>query len=154
MRFLLWPAAVLFFAAPAAHAQPDPGAADPEAAVRAVVSSLFDAMRANDSTGVRAVMHPEARLLTVAQRNGQHRLIETDIDAFVRAVGTSAVSFDERVDEVEVRVDDGLATAWMAYRFYAGEQFSHCGVNAMHLALDEAGWRLVHIMDTRRTGCE
>ncbi len=47
-------------------------------------------------------------------------------------------------------VDDGLAVAWTPYRFYAGDQFSHCGTNAFTLALDGQGWRIVQIVDTRR----
>lgn len=153
MPRLLFAALVLVFSA-GASAQTDPGSVDPEKAVRDVVAQLFDGMRANDSTAVRAVFHPDARLMTVLSQEGQHRLVEADIDAFVRAVGTSPVPYDERVRSVDVRVDDGLATAWMAYLFFAGDQFSHCGVNAMQLVQDAAGWRIIQVIDTRRTGCE
>ena len=133
---------------------PDPGAANPEAAVRATVARLFDGMRARDSSAVAATLHPHARLMTVVQDGEGHRLVEGDLGRFKTAVAASPVRLDERVDDVEVRLDDGLATAWMAYRFYAGDRFSHCGVNAMQLALGADGWRIVHIMDTRREGCE
>ena len=74
------------------------------------------------------------------------------------AVADAPVTFDERVGEVEVRVDDGLATAWMPYRFYAGDRFSHCGVNAMQFVRyappgEAPRWRIVQIIDTRRTTC-
>lgn len=145
---------VLACAQPQTGAGPSPGAADPEAAVRAVVAQLFDGMRARDTAMVRATLHPAARLQSVVRRGETHHIEEGDLDGFVAALGASTVTWDERLGDVEVRVDDGLATAWMAYRFYAGETFSHCGVNAMQLALTTSGWQIVQIMDTRRTGCE
>ena len=140
--------------AAAAQTGPSPGAAEPDAAVRATVAQLFDGMRARDTLAVRATLHPEARLMSVVRRGDAHHVETGSLDAFVAALGASEIPWDERVDDVDVRVDDGLATAWMAYRFYAGEQFSHCGVNAMQLALTPSGWQIVQIMDTRRTGCE
>lgn len=144
---------LVLLAAPAA-AQPDPGSARPVEAVRAAVAQLFDGMRARDTTAVRAVLHPDARFSTVTRSGEQHALAPGDPDAFVAALGASTVTWDERLGEVDVRVDDGLATAWMAYRFYAGDQFSHCGVNAMQLVQDAAGWRILNLIDTRRRGCE
>ena len=143
-------------AAPILHAQDTTGLADPEAAVRAVVTELFDAMRAADSSRVRAVFHPDARLhTTVRQGDGTTALHEGSIEDFVTAVGTPHdAMWDERVDTIDVRVDDGLATAWMAYRFYAGDQFSHCGVNAIQLVHTDDGWKMLNLVDTRRRGCE
>lgn len=122
-----------------------------EAAVRAVIDQLFDGMRAGDSTAVRAAFHPEARLMSVGMRDGRAVLRADAVDAFVKAVGTphDAV-WDERLGRVEIRVDGALATAWTAYRFYAGEQFSHCGVNAFQLFEGERGWQIIQITDTRR----
>lgn len=153
MRALALALLALATGVPAA-AQPDPGSADPEAAVRAAVAQLFDGMRARDTTAVRAVLHPNARFSTVTRSDETHALMEGDPEAFLTALGGTPIAWDERIGEVEVRVDDGLATAWMAYRFYAGDQFSHCGVNAMHFVQDAAGWRLFNIVDTRRRGCE
>lgn len=155
MRRLLAAVFVLLTALPAlAQDGPDPSSADPEAAVRATVARLFDGMRARDSSMVASTLHPDARLLSVVREGERHRMIAGDLGRFKAALVASPVVWDERVDDIEVRVDDGLATAWMAYRFYAGDQFSHCGVNAMHLAQGADGWRIVHLMDTRREGCE
>jgi hypothetical protein len=43
---------------------------------------------------------------------------------------------------------------WTRYAFYAGEQFSHCGVDAIQLGWTVDGWRIVALADTRRReGC-
>ncbi len=83
-------------------------------------------------------------------------LREDAIDAFVAAVGTPHDEvWDERIWNVQVRVDGNLATAWMDYAFYLGERFSHCGVNAFQLFRGPEGWRIIQIADTRRReGCQ
>lgn len=133
---------------------PVAASAQSEAAeVRAAVYRLFDGMRDGDSTAVRAHFHPNATLYSVfATPEGERRVAATPIDRFVEAVGTPREEvWDERVGEIEVRIDGDLATAWMPYAFYLGHTFSHCGVNAFHLARTEEGWRTIHITDTRRT---
>jgi len=126
-----------------------------EEAVIAVVVGLFDAMRAADSVAFRAAMHPEARLTTVADRDGRSSIQVVPMNAFISAVGTArAEVWDEWISRPEVRVDGNLATAWMNYSFYRGGQFSHCGVNAMQLHRGDQGWRILQIADTRRQdGC-
>lgn len=128
----------------------------PEAEVRATVDRLFDGMRAGDSTVVRSVLHPTARLLSVDVRDGAPRIQAVPIDRFVAAVGAPHDQvWDERIRNVEIRVDDRLATAWMDYAFYLGDTLSHCGVNAFQLFRAPEGWRIVQIADTRRSqGCE
>ena len=47
-----------------------------------------------------------------------------------------------------------LASVWVPYEFYLGDKFSHCGVDAFHLARFEDGWKIIGLADTqRREGC-
>ncbi|MCH7639846.1 MAG: nuclear transport factor 2 family protein [Bacteroidetes bacterium] len=155
MRAIFLALALLIFA-PVAVAQPTNATQDPVAAVRAVVMELFDAMRAGDSTRVRDVFHEDARLHSSFSHEGVPMIGGGDsADGFVTVVGTPHDEvWDERVGEIHVRVDEGLATAWMDYRFFLGEAFSHCGVNAIQLVLTEDGWKMLNVVDTRRSGCE
>lgn len=143
--------ALVLLAAPAA-AQDAPASADtPEGAV----ARLFDGMRARDSSVVASVLHPDLRLMTVMQApDGAVRLGESPRAGFLEAVAGAPVVLDERIADLEVRTDGALATAWMTYRFYAGEQFSHCGVNAIQLARLDGRWQMIHVMDTRRRECD
>jgi hypothetical protein len=143
----------------AALAAPAPAAAqeNEEAAVMAAVEAMFDAMRAGDSAAMRAVLHPAATGASVSVREGVPTLTrEESLDGFVQAVGTPHEEvWDERIWDAEVRVDGNLATAWMNYAFYLGDEFSHCGVDAFQLFKGEDGWKVFHIADTRRReGCE
>lgn len=125
-----------------------------EQEVRNVIQRLFDGMRRGDSTLVRSTFHPTVRLQSATIRDGQTILSTESIDAFVTAVGTPHPRvWDERVSELEIRIDDPLATAWMNYRFFLGDQFSHCGVNALQLLRGASGWQIIQIVDTRRASC-
>ena len=152
MRLRLLLTSVFFFIASAAAAQE----AERDSVV-APLGRLFDGMRAGDSTAVRAAFHPTARLLSVVQDSaGAFAVRETAVDRFVEAVGQPHEAvWDERIGAVDVRIDGGMATAWVPYAFYLGDQFSHCGVNAVDLVRTSEGWRILHLTDTRRTSdCE
>jgi len=53
-----------------------------------------------------------------------------------------------------IHVDGALASIWVDYWFFAGDRFSHCGVDAILLARQGGTWRIFSIVDTRQTtGC-
>ena len=133
-----------------ATAQEDARTADEEAVI-AVVVQLFDGMRAGDSDVVRQTLAPEARLVATSTRDGESVLRTVDIDRFVEAIGEPRDEvWDERLWNIEVRIDDNLATVWTEYAFYVGENLSHCGVDAFQLFRSRDGWKIFQIADTRR----
>lgn len=141
---------------PATSAQPDdPSASSAEQAVRATLNALFDGMRAGESAAVRGVFADGAQVRAVEQTGDTTKVQGQSADAFARAVGQPHDAiWDERVWDVKIRVDGPMATAWMSYAFYLGEEFSHCGVNSMQLVHREGGWKIVHIIYTRRQDCD
>lgn len=141
----------------AAQATPA-GAASEQAAVMTVIRSLFDGMRAGDSTMVRAVFDPRARMISVSQRNGRTIVnVESSADNFAKAVGTPHPEvWDERIRNEKVQIDGPLASVWVDYAFFAGSRFSHCGIDHFLLTKTDAGaWKVLELSDTRRTtGCD
>lgn len=128
-----------------------------EAAVKAAIQQLFDGMRAGDSSRVRAVFYPGARMQTVFyDQKGNPSIREASLEAFLQQIGTPrTVVFDERIRRYEIRVDDLLATAWTEYAFYLDSDLRHCGTNAFQLFKSADGWKITQITDTRHTkGCE
>ncbi|NJL13649.1 MAG: nuclear transport factor 2 family protein [Microscillaceae bacterium] len=124
-----------------------------EKAVLKTVYALFEGMRAGDSLQVKAVFHPQARLMTtsVSSQNQETSVREESPWDFARAIGQPHDQvYDERLRTSEVRIDGPLATVWTEYTFYLGEQKSHCGVNAFQLIKTAAGWKILLITDTRR----
>jgi hypothetical protein len=127
----------------------------PEAEVRAVVNALFDAMRAADGQAAAVLFHPDAELHSISEQDGQPILRSDPAAPFIEAIGTARTQvWDERISDIEVRLDGRLATAWMRYSFFIDETFVHCGVNVFQLFRGTAGWQIIQITDTRRQdGC-
>ena len=126
------------------------------AAVVAVITRLFDGMRARDTAAMRSVFHPTALLLSSSIRNGTPVVSSDPIDAWISSIGKAppGAVLDERLMNTTVHIEDGLASVWTEYEFWAGERFSHCGVDAMLLGKTSDGWKLLSIADTRRrVGC-
>ncbi|MGH7665422.1 MAG: nuclear transport factor 2 family protein [Gemmatimonadaceae bacterium] len=155
LTFSLLAAAVL--ATPDAHGQTAPPTKQADsAAVLAAVQRTFDAMRTHDTLVLRAVFDSGARIVATSYDSlGSPRSRSLPIDRFIAAVGSATVPWNERIWNPEVRIDDNIATVWTAYDFHAGQEFSHCGTDAIQLVRRTDGWKIVHIIDTHRTaGCE
>ncbi|MCJ8290722.1 MAG: nuclear transport factor 2 family protein [Crocinitomicaceae bacterium] len=119
--------------------------------VRLIIDQLFEGMKSGDSSLVRGAFHSDARAYTSYEKEGAYQLHAGSIDDFVNAVGTPHDEvWDERISNVVIQIDDGLAQVWMDYSFYVGDQFSHKGVNAMQLAHLDGRWQIIHLADTRR----
>lgn len=125
-----------------------------EAAVAEVVEALFRHMKAGDADAMRALLHDDARLVTTALGGGVPPARIVPIDGWLEGVRTSERELDERIYDMEVRVDQGLATVWTGYDLLVDGTFSHCGVDAFQLVRTGAGWRIIQVADTRRQeGC-
>ena len=149
MRFLLSALALLLAGSAELQAQ------QAEREVLAVVQQLFDGMRAKDTARMRALLHPQARMVNPGVRDGAVVISVDSPDRWLAGVGAAADGpLDERTRNPLVHVDGALASVWVEYTFYVGERLSHCGVDAFHLVRTTEGWRIIDLADTRRReGC-
>ncbi len=121
-------------------------------AAYAVVTKLFDAMRARDTSAMRAAFVPNASLQSLEEDGVRF----DPIDAWIGGIGRArpGLLLDERLANPIVHVDGNLASVWVDYWFFAGERLSHCGVDAVLLTKQGGAWRIFSVVDTRRTqGC-
>lgn len=129
-------AAALSLAPALAHAQTP--AAD-EAAAVAVVERMFEGMRTADSAMVRATFAPGARFAMLDTRSTPAVIRYEPVDGWLRAIAGSNKRWDERIYDVQVRVDGAVR---------------HCGVNAVELSRGADGWLVTQMSDSRRReGC-
>jgi hypothetical protein len=130
---------------------------DSAAPVIAPIQQFFDGMRTSDTSLIKQTLYPGVSLKTVAAtKEGTFELKDGDMDDFLNAVGTPHDKvFDERILSYDVKLDGPMASVWTPYRFYLGEEFSHCGVNVFQMIQTPEGWKIASIMDTRRRkGCD
>ncbi|MEL6390903.1 MAG: nuclear transport factor 2 family protein, partial [Bacteroidota bacterium] len=131
--------------------------ANQEAAIKSTITTMFDGMRAADSTMIQPLFLEGASLYTVYQdQQGKILKRKTDAMDFASAAGQPHdAMWDERIWSYDIKVDWPLASVWTEYTFYLGDRLSHCGVNVFELINNKSRWMISSITDTRRTtGCK
>ncbi len=135
---------------------PQPAYATDSAAIHQAMVSLFDGMRSRDTAAMRSFFHEPAAMRSAYVRQGQNTISSDGIDAWITGVAgaPAGLLLDERIGPPEIRVDGNLASVWVYYEFYAGDNFSHCGVDSIQYGRTEAGWKIILLSDSkRREGC-
>lgn len=124
----------------------------PEDSVKAVINTMFDAMRAADATMFQSVFGDSALLQTISRNKEGKTIIRNEsIKEFATSVGTAPKgALDERISFETIRIDGPLASVWTPYSFYYNGKFSHCGVNSFQVVRIDGIWKLQYIIDTRR----
>jgi hypothetical protein len=141
-----------------AIAAPVPAAAQDDAdraAVLAVLDRLFDGMRAHDGDMVRSVFADGAVMIGTEAGDGAPRTTVRPAEGFAQAVADGEGVWDEPYWDPIIHIQDHLATVWTKYAFYLGEEFSHCGIDAVILGRGPDGWKIAAVADSReRENCE
>lgn len=126
-----------------------------ESNIRYLLTEFFVAMKAKNTQVIQDSFHSEAVMHTTLGKGGYATLGHAKVADFLTRVGTSQAVLDEEILSIEIRIDGNMAHAWTPYKFYVDGNFSHCGVNSFQLIKTEMGWKIVHIIDTRRKeGCD
>lgn len=123
--------------------------AQQEADVVATLQGLFDALETGDEDLLRSVTDPSLVMHFSETRNGETTFGSSTLDGLAERITSSDVALIERMWDPIVVVNGPLATIWTPYDFYAGEAFSHCGVDAANLMSGPDGWRIVALSWTR-----
>ena len=124
----------------------------PEKEVQTTIEVLFEGMLEADGQKVADSFTSDAIMQTIVKNEqGEVAIRSGDLEAFVNSIGSAEPGrLNEKIGGYEIKVDGELASAWTPYEFYVGEDFSHCGVNSFQLMKTSDGWKIFHIVDTRR----
>lgn len=125
--------------------------------VMLVVNNVFEAMRTSDSTLLKKGFTENPNTFTVFKdAEGKSQFVEGDFQRFINGVGSKKDKiWDEPIWNEKVEIDGDLASVWVDYAFYLGDQFLHCGVDAFHLFRKDGVWKIFHLVDTRKKiGCD
>ena len=116
------------------------------------IHALFDGMREGDGDKVRSAFAEQA----IFYRAHQTLRAGSSVEEFAAAVEAEREHiWDEKIWDIKVHVDDKLASVWTQFAFYLGDTFSHCGANSFQLYRFDEGWKIIYLVDTRRTeDCE
>ncbi|MDW3193873.1 MAG: nuclear transport factor 2 family protein [Cytophagales bacterium] len=124
-----------------------------EQEIMKVVQSVFDGMASNNGEMVKGAFTADAAMFTVAyDKEGKVFKRQGSLEKFAEAVSAPKdQAYNEPIWNERVEIDGALASVWVDYAFYLGNTFHHCGVDAFHLMLTDNGWKIFHLVDTRRT---
>ena len=123
-----------------------------EEEVQATIETLFEGMLEADGAKIAGTFQPDAIMQTIVKNaEGEVMIRNGSLEAFVNSIDSAEPGqLNEKIGGYEIKVDGELASAWTPYEFYIGEDFSHCGVNSFQLMKTADGWKIFHIVDTRR----
>lgn len=137
----------------AAQAQGD----EESLAIMKPITTLFKGMNLGDSAMVHSAFTADATMASIGKDKAGNVTLrrESSLSGFLKAVGSPHKEpWSEPIWDAHIESDGDFAQVWTPYAFYAGKNFSHCGVDAFHLIKKEGAWKIFYLVDTRRKeGC-
>lgn len=128
-----------------------------EADARQLVDTFFEGFHDGDTTKMRSVMVPSAVMQTAsATVDGKNMVSEGSVEKLLDAIANRPPEqiWEEKILDYKVQIDGNLAHVWTPYEFWFNGNFSHCGANAFTMAKTDQGWKIIHLIDSRRKeGC-
>ncbi|MDX1462843.1 MAG: nuclear transport factor 2 family protein [Marinirhabdus sp.] len=118
-----------------------------------LVDTFFEGFHEGDTIKMKSVLAEKVVLQTAfTDGDGNAQLSDGTIDNLLQAIANRPAEqqWDERLLNYKVSVDGNLAHVWTPYEFWFNGNFSHCGANAFTIAKTEAGWKIIHLIDSRR----
>ncbi|MFV8270073.1 nuclear transport factor 2 family protein [Flavobacterium sp. GT2N3] len=124
--------------------------------IQKVVETFFEAFHAKDTLKLKALCEDTMILQSIAENAKGATLSNEKPEVFFNSIASipSELKIQEKILSYSIQVDGSMAHAWTPYEFYVNGKLSHKGVNAFTLfkknSRDNSGWKIVHLIDTRR----
>lgn len=118
-----------------------------------IVDIFFEGFHKGDTTIMKSVLAKKVPLQTAfTDKEGNHKVSDGDLENLLTAIANRPADqkWDERLLDYRVQIDGNLAHVWTPYEFWFNGNFSHCGANAFTLAKTDRGWKIIHLIDSRR----
>jgi len=118
-----------------------------------IINTFFDGFHKGDTLVMRSVIGEDVTLQSVfADKEGYNHLRGGSMDEFIEAIAKRPEDqkWKEKLLDYKVQIDGNLAHVWTPYEFWLNGNFSHCGANAFTLAKTDDGWKIIHLIDSRR----
>jgi len=124
-----------------------------EAEAKLVTDIFFEGFHKGDTVLMKTVMADSLVMQTAfATKQGENKISTDTAEGLLTAIANRPINqkWDERLLDYKVQIDGNLAHVWTPYEFWFNGDFSHCGANAFTLAKTDDGWKIVHLIDSRR----
>jgi len=124
-----------------------------EADIKKSIRTFFDGLHARDTVMMKSVAYKHLILESITEFRGQGKFDFEMAENYYSQVSkiSPEIKIEERILSYKIQVDGTLAHVWTPYEFYANGKLSHTGVNSFQLFKDEGIWKIIYLVDTRRT---
>lgn len=126
-----------------------------DAFARIIVDTFFKGFHQGDTLMMKSVMIDNLPTQTVyTNGKGEAQVVDGNVAELLRAISNRPAdqTWEEKILSYQIQVDGNLAHVWTPYEFWLNGEFSHCGANAFTLGKTEDGWKILHLIDSRRKG--
>ena len=120
--------------------------------VEHAIKEFFIGFHAKDTVKIKSICDENMILQSVLENKTESTLKQEKATEFFTSIAKipNEVRFEEKILSYKIKIDGAMAHAWTPYEFYLNGKFSHEGVNSFTLFRTVQGWKIVHIIDTRR----
>jgi hypothetical protein len=119
--------------------------------IAGIIQDVFDGMRESDTSKMAPYMHSSVQMQSLNVSDNGNKVSQLNgAFAWLNAVAQNKGKiWDEQVSNMRIISDGAVATAWMDYKFYLGDELSHCGVNSFQFVKIVDNWKIIYIIDSR-----
>jgi hypothetical protein len=127
-----------------------------EKEIKQSISVFFEGLQTADTLKIQSVCHKEMKLQSIMEKNAVGNLSFETNEEFYKSIASipKNLKIEERILDYKIQIDNSMAQVWTPYEFYIDGKLSHIGTNSFTLLLElnpeTSGWKIVHIIDTRR----
>jgi hypothetical protein len=120
--------------------------------VKKTIETFFEGFHAKDTIKIKSTCSDTLILQSIMESSKGNKLSNQNPKEFYISIASipAEMGFEERILSYNIQVDGTMAHAWTPYEFYINGKLSHKGVNAFTLFYDISGWKIIHLIDTRR----
>lgn len=124
-----------------------------EADIKKSIHTFFDGLQTGDTLKVQSVCSKAMALHTVTESAKGTKFTDETLKEFYGSVASipKNLKIEERLLSYNIQVDGSMAHVWTPYEFYVNGKMTHSGVNSFQLYKDYNMWKIVYIIDTRKT---
>ncbi len=124
-----------------------------EAEIKKSIQVFFEGLQTADTIKIKSVCSSALVLHSVSDTAKGIRFTNESIKEFYKSIASipKDMKIEERLLSYNIQADGPMAHVWTPYEFYINGKLSHSGVNSFQMFKDNGVWKIVYIIDTRRT---
>lgn len=119
------------------------------------VNQFFEALEKQDTNLFKSIIHPAGETWAVKEEAHSIRIsVRSFEDRLKKFINPDQV-IQERALDMEIKIHQQVAMAWVPYELDLSGTFSHCGVDIFTLIKGNEGWKIVTLAFTMEPdGCD